>query len=328
MDTINERRFQLGDLLALKIMGWSRMGNSLRGAYWDEAMHRSRLLIGSPLHLQTGRLRPGSRSLWRPWDDIADAWPLHRQMCARDPEVKARYLHTLANLMLARYGPPSIWTAPLEVLEPADICDAALLALAPDDAEVKAALELPDAALRANLTLPDGVTPAQTLVQPLSSPFPQQQLTGDSSSPEYVRLTYQTTGGVGDNSQVVAGALYLDEAGVRVLLGQLRLWLGRRENQVARAVATVCASLDTTAAQALHTVITLLPPLTEVDGVVNTCLATLIHEVRADNRAARGLLLQLPARLAAVEPGVNRAAVLAEAVAALAATTAPEGVSP
>lgn len=225
-----ERQFQWDDLLARKVMGWqAEPPESLPGAYRGTATSGIVVLNGSPLQLERKRLcLPQLGRLWQPWSAMADAWPLHCQMCARDVEVKARYLHALANLMLDRYGPPSIWTAPLEVLEPADICYAALLALAPADAEVKAALELSAEQLQAMLTLPDGATPATTLVQRYSSPFPTQELAGDISSPNYVRITYQTTSVVGDDSLSVAGALYLDEEGARQLLGQLRLWLGQQ----------------------------------------------------------------------------------------------------
>lgn len=302
-------------LLASKIMGWApQPGSPLADTYWDDEAQCSRLL---------------TTDNWQPWRDIAEAWRVHRRMCARDPEVKARYLHALANLMLDRYGPPSIWTAPLEVLEPADICYAALLALAPDDAEVKEALALSDAALLAQMTLPDGTTPVAALEQQYPSPFPKQQVSGDIRSPDYVRLYFQVPI-VGQPEQTTAGTLYLNEAGARLLLGQLRLWLGQRARMtVTEAEHKLFVTLDAPATQALREVLALLPPLPEfadTDRSMNQAvligLTALVRE-RAGNRTARAMLLQLPLQLALAEHGDGRALALLDAVESLPVSAEP-----
>ena len=61
--------------------------------------------------------------------DIAAAWQVHTFLLSQGPQMKALYLHALADVLIDKYpGPPSVWTAPIECFDEDTICRAALLA--------------------------------------------------------------------------------------------------------------------------------------------------------------------------------------------------------
>lgn len=228
MELERDLQVKLAILLARHCLDWPAVPPEQEsdGGFWSPAERRTRLVWQSELHQMrlaqgVNHDRPGDGFVWAPFHHLADAWLVHLAMCTQGPAPAAHYFVALAQRLRDKYGPPSVWTAPLALLEPADICLAALESLSQLNPDLHATLQTlaPDL-LTAPRPLPDGLTPERVLTQSYSGG--DNTLTVDAHNPAELELATHTM----DYRSRTTVSLHPEA--VQRLAGQLLLWLHHR----------------------------------------------------------------------------------------------------